>query len=201
MSPTEDEKSELLLACRYGDLEDVHIFVEKYSWEEVANVKDENGNTVLHMTAANGHDGTFSVLSYQFFTNVCLSRVDILDFMLPQLPSSLSSMQNSAGSTSLHWAALNQHLSTMKKLVEIAGVGLIDIKNNAGRSPLGESEMAGWEEGASWLVGVMNLGADELKEGEVEKEEGEVPSNIEVEIQDADGGVARMTISGDEDKS
>ncbi|KAK7056607.1 ankyrin repeat-containing protein [Paramarasmius palmivorus] len=184
MSPTEDERSELLLSCRYGDLEDVQIFVEKYSWEDVANVKDENGNTVLHMTAANGHD-------------------DILDFILPKLPPSLLSMQNSAGSTALHWAALNQHLSTMKKLVEIAGVGLIDIKNNAGRSPLGESEMAGWEEGASWLVGVMNLGADEVKEGEeVEKEEeGEVPGNIEVEIQDADGGVAKMTISGNEDKS
>jgi hypothetical protein len=37
------------------------------------------------------------------------------------------------------------------------GVGLIDVKNAAGRSPLGEAEAVGWDEGAKWMVEVMRL--------------------------------------------
>lgn len=66
---------------------------------------------------------------------------------------------------------------------------MIDIKNGAGRSPLGEAEIAGWEDGARWFVQVMNLGGD--------GEEVDPSQAIEVEIQDADGRVARMTISPD----
>lgn len=85
----------------------------------------------------------------------------------------------------------------MRALVQFLtgpGVDMIDIKNTAGRSPLGEAEIAGWDDGARWLVQVMNL--DEVKE---QAEEGEEPSidpsqAIEVEIQDADGQVARMTL-------
>ena len=75
------------------------------------------------------------------------------------------------------------------------GVALIDIKNEAGRSPLGEAELAGWDEGARWFVQVMNL--DEAKEAqEVEEESPIDPSQaIDVEIQDADGQIAKMTIN------
>lgn len=70
---------------------------------------------------------------------------------------------------------------------------MIDIKNAAGRSPLGEAEIAGWDDGARWLVQVMNL--DEAKE-QVEEETTLDPSQtIEVEIQDAEGQVARMTLN------
>jgi hypothetical protein len=34
---------------------------------------------------------------------------------------------------------------------------LIDIKNAAGHSPLGEAEVAGWDGGAKWMVEVMRL--------------------------------------------
>jgi len=71
------------------------------------------------------------------------------------------------------------------------GVDLIDIKNEAGRSPLGEAELAGWDEGARWLVQVMNL--DETKE---DVQESADPSDaIQVEIQDADGQMATLTIN------
>lgn len=56
-SPTEDDKDELLLACRYGDLEDVQHFVDQFGPGRVAEVVDSNGNTVIHMAAGNGHQG------------------------------------------------------------------------------------------------------------------------------------------------
>jgi uncharacterized protein len=55
--PTEEDCEELLLSCRYGDLDDVKQFVEKFGADAVANARDENGNTVLHMASANGHLG------------------------------------------------------------------------------------------------------------------------------------------------
>ena len=70
------------------------------------------------------------------------------------------SAQNNSGSTALHWAALNSQLEVAQKLVQYPGgakLDLIDIKNKAGLSPLGEAENAGWEEGAKWFVEVMNL--------------------------------------------
>lgn len=85
----------------------------------------------------------------------------------------------------------------MQKLVEFPGgpgIDLIDIKNTAGRSPLGEAELAGWEEGAKWLVQMMKLDAD-VQEGDAADEGGELTHDIEVEIEDAEGQVAKMTIS------
>lgn len=123
--------------------------------------------------------------------------VDVIDFLGPIVPPSLLSAQNNAQSTALHWATINQHLLIMQKLVELPGgpgIDLIDIKNEAGRSPLGEAEIAGWQEGAKWLVQVMNLDTDEVKEEDGDEViEGE--REVEVEIEDADGRVARMKIS------
>lgn len=85
---------------------------------------------------------------------------ELLDVLLPIVPSSLLSAQNIAGSTALHWAALNAQLGTARALVGFPGgpgAELIDIKNTAGRSPLGEAEAAGWDEGAKWMVEVMRL--------------------------------------------
>ena len=73
------------------------------------------------------------------------------------------------------------------------GIDLIDVKNAAGRSPLGEAENVGWEEGARWFVEVMNL--DEGAKGEEELQPADGADQIEVEIQDAEGQVAKMKIS------
>lgn len=59
---TDDDRNELLLSCRYGDLEDVQQFVEKFGPEALAGVRDENGNTVLHMICGNGHTGDHLLL-------------------------------------------------------------------------------------------------------------------------------------------
>ncbi|KAI0629474.1 ankyrin [Trametes polyzona] len=177
--PTPDDLEEVLLSCRYGDLDDIKQFVDKFGPDTLATARDEAGNTVLHMAAGNGH-------------------TDALDYLLPLLPPSLIGARNNAGSTALHWAALNSHLEVAKKLVQFPGgpgVDLIDVKNEAGRSPLGEAEMVGWEEGAKWFVEVMNLddGA-KGQEGEEELHPADGAENIEVEIQDAEGQVAKMTL-------
>ncbi|RDX43397.1 cytoplasmic protein [Lentinus brumalis] len=182
-TPTQEDLEELLLSCRYGDVEDIQQFVEKFGPDALATARDDNGNTILHMVAGNGH-------------------TEALDYLLPQVPSSLISVRNNAGSTPLHWAALNSHLPVAQKLVQFPGgpgVDLIDIKNNTGRSPLGEAENAGWEEGAKWFVEMMNL--DEGAKGEEELHPAETPDGIEVEIQDAEGQVAKMTLGGQKSTS
>ncbi|OJT06543.1 Ankyrin repeat-containing protein P16F5.05c [Trametes pubescens] len=174
--PTTDDLEEVLLSCRYGDLEDIRQFVDKFGPDALATAHDDAGNTILHMVAGNGH-------------------TDALDYLLPLVPPSLLAAPNNAGSTALHWAALNSHLPIAQKLVQFSagpGVDLIDVKNSAGRSPLGEAEMVGWEEGAKWFVEVMNL--DEGAKGEEELHPAEGPENIEVEIEDAEGQVAKMTL-------
>lgn len=98
------------------------------------------------------------------------------------------------------------------------GADLLDIKNAVGLTPLGEAERAGWADGARWIVGVMNLhpasssapaddgagggGGEEAEGEEVEEGEdvgdGEDVNAIEVEIEDADGGIAKMSLSAKE---
>ncbi|RDB25133.1 Ankyrin repeat-containing protein P16F5.05c [Hypsizygus marmoreus] len=184
---TDDDKEDVLLAGRYGDLDDIQQFVAKFGAEPLADIRDDNENCILHMVCGNGH-------------------LDVLDYLLPLVPPSLLAAQNSARSTPLHWAALNGHLAVMQKLVEFPGgpgIDLIDAKNAAGRSPLGEAELAGWDEGAAWLVKMMNLDTEvgeKEKNGDAEEEadiDGPLAQqDIEVEIEDAEGQVAKMTISG-----
>ncbi|KAG5351358.1 hypothetical protein C0989_006874 [Termitomyces sp. Mn162] len=187
MAPSAEDNDDLLLASRYGDLDDVREYVKNHGSEPLATIRDENENTILHMVCGNGH-------------------LDVLEYLLPLVPSSLLAGQNNAKSTPLHWAALNKHLAVVQKLVEYPagpGVDLIDIKNKAGHTPLGEAELAEWDEGATWLVKMMTLEAeDPEKEKEIAGDEVvDMPQDIEVEIQDADGQIAKMTISGGSSKS
>ncbi|KZT05432.1 cytoplasmic protein [Laetiporus sulphureus 93-53] len=173
-TPTSEDIEELLLSCRYGDLDDIRQFIDGFGADPVNDARDENGNTVLHMVCANGH-------------------IEALEYLLPLVSTSLLSAQNNAQSTPLHWAALNSHLAVAQALVRYPqgpGISLLDIKNAAGRSPLGEAENVGWEEGAKWFVEVMNL--DEGAKDEEVVAEG--TENVEVEIQDAEGRVAKMTL-------
>lgn len=62
MSPTDDEKDDLLLSCRYGDIDDVRHFIDKYGQDIIGSIRDENGNCVLHMVAGNGHVGKLAML-------------------------------------------------------------------------------------------------------------------------------------------
>ncbi|EIW80589.1 hypothetical protein CONPUDRAFT_20633, partial [Coniophora puteana RWD-64-598 SS2] len=140
-----DDLDDLLLSCRYGDLDDVRAFIDAHGPAPLSTARDALGNSVIHMCAANGHPST-----------------DILTYLLPLLddPATLLSAPNAAQSTPLHWAALNRQLPAARALVECPrgpGAILIDAKNAAGRTPLGEAELAGWDEGAQWFVEVMSL--------------------------------------------
>lgn len=53
-----EDREDLLLACRYGDLEDVEAFVKQHGQASLSGIADDNGNTIIHMVAANGHIGT-----------------------------------------------------------------------------------------------------------------------------------------------
>lgn len=204
----EDDRDELLLSCRYGDLEDIQAFVDRHGASSLAEIRDHNQNTVLHMASANGHLGmaSFTRLESIEVGELIMGRwADVLKYLLPLVPPSLLSAQNTAGSTPLHWAAVNAHLEIAKALIEFPdgpGVNLIDIKNEAGHSPLAEAEYAGWDEGAKYLVGVMNLDAEkadkEEGEGDAVLEEGQ---EIEVQIEDAEGQIAKMKIGGSESPS
>ncbi|KAG8992778.1 hypothetical protein FRB90_000905 [Tulasnella sp. 427] len=159
--PTNDDLEDLLLSCRYGDIDDVKLFVTEFDKEAVATVRDGNGNTVLHMTCGNGH-------------------LELLDYLLTIVPASLLSVSNNAKSTPLHWATTNKQLPIVQRLIEYPGgpgSALIDQKNQAGLTAIGEAEMQEWEEGAKWLVEKMTLdgdggkeetGVEELPEGDAE---------------------------------
>jgi len=57
---TDDDNDDLLLAARYGDLEDVQAFVAKHGVTAMADIRDKNGNSILHMVCANGHLGEYA---------------------------------------------------------------------------------------------------------------------------------------------
>lgn len=58
--PTDENKEDLLLACRYGDLEDIQQFIDTFGPDSLNDIRDDSGNTVLHMVCANGHTGVFA---------------------------------------------------------------------------------------------------------------------------------------------
>jgi len=126
--------------------------------------------------------------------------LDVLNYLLSIVSPSLLSAQNNSGSTPLHWATLNSHLIISQKLVQFpAGPGavLIDIKNKAGRSPLAEAEMAGWDEGAKWFVEVISLDPEQGKSFEDDEDGGNsTGKDVQVEFEDANGQIAKMTITG-----
>ncbi len=55
--PSDEEKQDVFLSCRYGDLEDIEQFVAKFGSDSLNDIRDDRGNTVLHMVSANGHIG------------------------------------------------------------------------------------------------------------------------------------------------
>ncbi|KZT61121.1 hypothetical protein CALCODRAFT_428150 [Calocera cornea HHB12733] len=164
-TPSAEEVEDLLLSCRYGDLPDVRAFVEEYGAAAAAGARDDRGSTVLHMCAANGH-------------------ADVLAYLLPLLPAELLTTPNNSRSLPLHWAALNRHLSILTLLVSdprpgVDGAHMIALPNGAGMSALAVAEEEGWEEGASWLAGRVELGAAEEGEGGVR--EGVTQEGVEEE--------------------
>jgi len=56
-SPTPEDTEDLLLIARYGELDELKSFIEKFGTKPLIDARDEDGNTVLHMVCGNGHLG------------------------------------------------------------------------------------------------------------------------------------------------
>ena len=124
---------ELLLCARYNDLDDIKHYYSSLSSSDIAllaSKQDQNGTTIIHNAAANGH-------------------LEVLRFLLP-LSSDGVNIPNSGGNTALHWSSLNGHLECVKILVEHgANVG---IKNRVGRTAIDEAESGGMRDVVLYLL-------------------------------------------------
>jgi len=57
MSVLASAEEDILLSCRYGDIQDVQAFIKDFGTASLAEIRDESGNSILHMISANGHIG------------------------------------------------------------------------------------------------------------------------------------------------
>ncbi|WWC95415.1 hypothetical protein V866_002278 [Kwoniella sp. B9012] len=167
-TPVTEDIEEVLLSARYGEVDELKEFVEKFGAGPLAEARDERGNTVLHMCCGNGH-------------------IDVLNYLLPLVPKELLSRTNEAGSPPLHWAVSNNHVACVKALVELSeeqggGLPLLKQTNASNRDAFAESIFAGEgkEEVSGWIEGYLYKvegGGDEEeppKDAQVEEGEGEV---------------------------
>ncbi|GAA5846049.1 hypothetical protein JCM11251_005398 [Rhodosporidiobolus azoricus] len=127
-TPSAEELAGLLDCFRYGDVEegdfdDIKAFAEAYGDQALAEAKDENGNTALHMAGGNGHE-------------------EIVRWLLPRLPASSLIAQNSSLSTPLHWISINYHLSILELLCPLLPLEAFSIKNQHGKTAVQEAEEA-----------------------------------------------------------
>ncbi|KAM0787365.1 hypothetical protein ACM66B_003451 [Microbotryomycetes sp. NB124-2] len=126
VQPSKDELDELLLCARYGDeqdLADMKQFTQQYGTTWLADARDDNGNTCLHLAGANGH-------------------ADIVAFLLQHLPTSSLTTPNNAQSTPLHWISLNFHLNVLQLVCPKLPPSAFEIQNLKGKTALQEAEEA-----------------------------------------------------------
>lgn len=121
-----------------------------------------------------------------------LMRAETLEGLLsmseisPSSVSSLVNAQNAARNSPLHYAALNNHLDTVKFLVS-AGADLA-VANVAGRDAMGEAARADAGEVVAWLEARMESKAKSTgeKEGECEGGDGGL-EEVMMEGKDGEG--------------
>ena len=69
---------------------------------------------------------------------------------------------------------------------------MLDVKNKSGRSAITDAEMNEWTEGVTWMVGVMSV--DDSGGAAQETDEVVESGDVQVEIQDAEGRVAKLSM-------
>lgn len=121
--PSVEELDDLILSCRYGDLEDVQDFVNRFGPDALDDYADENGNSCLHMASANGHEEIVKYILNHLKKTTSIDRTN--------LPPGKN--------TPLHWAAMNHHLSILKLLCERMTTSQICKLNGRGMSAMSEA--------------------------------------------------------------
>ncbi|KAL8945633.1 MAG: hypothetical protein Q9222_007854 [Ikaeria aurantiellina] len=194
---TADEVDDLLYLARTNDLLELKTTISSLAQRHNATITTiaivaidpDSGNGILHMAAGNG----------------CM---DILDFLLPTqdhdrthaFQSLEPNLQNLAGNTPLHYAALNSQLSAIKCLV--AAGAEPGIKNAAGHDSVFEVERKEWAEGVEYLLHA--AGAGEGHQDGEESSKAEVMDGFrsnEVREKDEDNKTTTTEESIKEDRS
>ncbi|KAH7650210.1 hypothetical protein FG379_003289 [Cryptosporidium bovis] len=112
--------NEMLECARYGELEDLVKILDNYQVN--VDYKDENGNTALHKSCANGH-------------------IDIVSELLKRNAS--INIQNNNGNSPLHWAVTNKKKEVVIELLNDPrspsdGGADVLLKNHINKSVLTE---------------------------------------------------------------
>ncbi|RIA96217.1 ankyrin repeat-containing domain protein [Glomus cerebriforme] len=133
-SALSEEVIEEIIACaRYGELEELRTMMNSYPVSHL-ELKDDLGNTALHMASANGH-------------------LEIVEFIIQALGSLLERVvntQNDSGNTPLHWSALNGHEKVVELLIKNGANA--KIENKAGRTPMYEAQQNNHEKVVEFLL-------------------------------------------------
>jgi ankyrin repeat protein len=212
MSLTEDDIDDLLYFSRINEKDDFQQALRELSETHKITVaeifltaRDErSGNSTLHYACANGHSGLPPCS--QLNDSLLTMESDVVSLILGESPAagpssgseskatSLVNLQNTAGNTPLHWAALNGHVDIIKLLLSHGADP--SILNVAGHDAVFEAELndktAAAEllltEGIQLETGLSN--DDDEKETEDEIEEPSVTveatsSKLDAEMEDA----------------
>ncbi|GAA5941986.1 ankyrin repeat domain-containing protein [Sporobolomyces koalae] len=189
-TPTSDEVLAVMECFRYGDVEegdfeDIKRFYDLYGSEALAQLKDERGNTALHMAGGNGH-------------------TEIVEWLVPKLPIESLSIQNESLSTPLHWIAINYHLSILHVVCPLLPIEAFSIRNKHDKTAVEEAEEAceslvvpeGQEDSplglervkrekcVGYLLGCMGLGVKKPTGGDETKAEETEVAGVRVEDED-----------------
>lgn len=143
----------LLDMSRYGEFDELKEALQYAVPLEVKSQK--NGNTLLHMAAANGH---YDIVEYLINDRVPQEMVGIY-----------INQKNTEGNTALHWAALNGHLKVVQFLYSHGADG--KIQNEAGHTPFYYAEVFQHQEVASFILS--NTLYDDEEEDDEEEEQGQ----------------------------
>ncbi|KAL9585139.1 MAG: hypothetical protein Q9212_001705 [Teloschistes hypoglaucus] len=154
-----DEIDDLLYLARTNDIQTLRAEVDALAKTQntspttiISAIKDpDSGNTLLHYASANGGIDVLHYLLHPLATAVTTEpNVQTGGPATPSMGLSLD-IQNEAGNTPLHWAAMNGHLEVVELLVE-SGADL-RVQNQAGHDAAFEAERGGKEEVVAWLLG------------------------------------------------
>ncbi len=153
------EVDDMIDFARYNEVEVLGSIASSDFFEKLACV-DENGNSLLHMAAANGHTASIQVLM------TCTAVIKLLN------------SQNSEGNTPLHWAALNGQSEAVKVLL---GAGAdMTLENAFKRNAFDEAVEREKFEVTSVIIEFMekNKKTEEAEESVVD-----IPADVVVESQ------------------